>query len=111
MIKTELLNEGTLIRHYSDEDMMILQNETGLEYPEAIDAVPCAYTYTETSNPINPPEDEPDANPEGSDGDEVETDNEGEGGTGSGSDDEGTTTMSEIEEKALAYDIITGVAE
>lgn len=52
MLNTELLNDGTLIKHYSDIGMIILQNETGLIYSEAIDIVPCPYTYTETDQPI-----------------------------------------------------------
>ena len=51
MIKTELLKDGTLIRHYSDEGMKLLQVETGVVYDEAIDIVPCAYTYEETTEP------------------------------------------------------------
>ena len=52
MIKTEFLHEGTLIKHYSDAGMMMLQNETGIKYAEAVDVVPCRYTYTETDEPI-----------------------------------------------------------
>lgn len=52
MVVTELLNDETLIRHYSDSGMMLLQNETGITYEEAIDIVPCPYTYTETDQPI-----------------------------------------------------------
>lgn len=48
MIKTELLKDGTLIRHYSDSGMKLLQVETGIVYDEAIDIVPCQYTYEET---------------------------------------------------------------
>lgn len=48
MIKTELLKDGTLIRHYSTEGMKLLQVETGMVYDEAIDIVPCKYTYEET---------------------------------------------------------------
>lgn len=48
MIVTEYLNKGTLIRHYSDAGRMLLQNETGIRYSEAVDVVPCKYTYTET---------------------------------------------------------------
>ena len=48
MIKTELLKDGTLIKHYSDAGFMLLQNETGLKYAEPIDAYPCKYTYVET---------------------------------------------------------------
>ena len=50
MIKTELLKDGTLIRHYSDNGMKLLQVETGIVYDEAIDIVPCRYTYEETSS-------------------------------------------------------------
>ena len=48
MIKTELLREGTLIKHYSDKGLLLLQNETGAKYAEPIDIYPCPYTYTET---------------------------------------------------------------
>lgn len=53
MIKTELLNNGTLIRHYSDLGFLLLQNETGAKYPDPIDVVPCPYTYTETDEKID----------------------------------------------------------
>ena len=52
MIKTEYLNNGTLIKHYSDKNVMLLQNETGAMYSDPIDLVPCAYTYSETDIPI-----------------------------------------------------------
>ena len=48
MILTEYLNDGTLIKHYSDKGYLLLQNETGAKYSEPIDVVPCRYTYTET---------------------------------------------------------------
>lgn len=48
MILTELLNNDTLIKHYSDKGYLLLQNETGAKYFEPIDVVPCPYTYTET---------------------------------------------------------------
>lgn len=50
MIKTELLQDGTLIRHYSNNGMKLLQVETGVEYDEAVDVIPCRYTYEETEN-------------------------------------------------------------
>lgn len=53
MIKTEYLQDGRLIRHYSDNGMMILQVETGREYADTIDIVPCKYTYEETDKPIS----------------------------------------------------------
>lgn len=52
MILTEYLNDGTLIKHYSDKQVLLLQNETGIKYADPIDVVPCAYTYTETDEPI-----------------------------------------------------------
>lgn len=52
MIKSELLNDGKLIRHWSDAKMSILQVETGIEYSDTVDAVPCKYTYEETEHPI-----------------------------------------------------------
>jgi hypothetical protein len=48
MILTELLNDGTLIRHYSDQGFLLLQVETGAKYAEPIDIVPCPFTYSET---------------------------------------------------------------
>lgn len=41
-----------LYRTYSDKGMMILQNETGVTYAEAIDVENAPYTYTETDEPI-----------------------------------------------------------
>ena len=41
---------------YSDTGMMIRQNETGVEYAEAIDVEGAPYTYTETETPIETPE-------------------------------------------------------
>ena len=51
MIQIEYLNDGTLIKHYSDIGVMLLQNETGLLYSDSVDVVPCRYTYTETDIP------------------------------------------------------------
>lgn len=78
MIKTEYLNDGTLIKHYSDDGFMLLQVETGMKYSDPVDIVPCKYTYEETDEPIEKEEE---------------------------------TDMSEIEEKAAAYDILMGVGE
>ena len=44
-----------LYRTYSDAGMMILQNETGVDYAEAIDVEGASYTYTETETPIETP--------------------------------------------------------
>lgn len=62
MILTEYLNDSTLIKHYSDKGVMLLQNETGIKYADPIDVVPCAYTYTETDEPIESEEVEADEN-------------------------------------------------
>ena len=43
---------SNLVRRYSDAGMYIRQKETGAEYAEAIDTVPCKYTYEETDIPI-----------------------------------------------------------
>ena len=53
MIQIEYLNDGTLIKHYSNTGMLLLQNETGEMYADPIDVVPCAYTYTETDISID----------------------------------------------------------
>ena len=52
MILTEYLNEGTLIKHYSDQGYLLLQVETGAKYPEPVDIVPCPFTYTETDERV-----------------------------------------------------------
>lgn len=48
-----------LYRTYSDNGFYILQNETNIEYAEAIDVENAPYTYSETDKPI--PNDEPSA--------------------------------------------------
>lgn len=44
---------GDRIRHYSDKNMKIRQIETGIIYHDAVDIVPCPYTYEETDEPID----------------------------------------------------------
>lgn len=56
IIVEELMNNGTLVKHYSDKGMLILQVETGAKYGEAIDVVPCRYTYEETDELCDPPD-------------------------------------------------------
>lgn len=58
MILTEFLNDNTLIKHYSDKGVMLLQNETGMKYAEPIDIYPCPYTYVETDEVIEIDEEE-----------------------------------------------------
>ena len=43
---------NNLVKHYSDNGKYILQNETGIEYAEAVDVMPCRYTYSETQKNI-----------------------------------------------------------
>lgn len=62
MIKTEFLNDGTLIKHYSDAGYMLLQVETGIKYADPVDVVPCRYTYEETNELIEKDEEETDPN-------------------------------------------------
>ena len=57
-IQTELVENGKRIRHYSDLDLKILQVETGVVYEDAVDALPCKYTYEETDIPIEHEEQE-----------------------------------------------------
>ena len=54
MIRTESITHGEveLIRHYSDQNVKIRQIETGELYDDAIDVVPCRFTYEETDEPI-----------------------------------------------------------
>ena len=51
MIIEEKLSD-TLVKHSSDKGMFIRQLETGVEYAEAVDVVPCRYTYEETEREI-----------------------------------------------------------
>ena len=53
---TQRKDDVKLYRTYSDAGMMIRQNETGVEYAEAIDVEGAPYTYTETETPIETPE-------------------------------------------------------
>lgn len=79
MIKTEMLKDNTLIKHYSDLSVMLKQEETGMLYSDPVDIYPCPFTYTETDIPVES---------------EIEEEQD-----------------TEQNEKALAYDIITGVSE
>lgn len=46
----------TLVRTYSDINMMIIQDGTGILYSEAIDPDDSGRTYTESDVPIDIPE-------------------------------------------------------
>lgn len=60
MIQTEMIGERIL--HYSDQNMKIRQIETGKLYEDAIDVMPCQYTYEETEIPIPVDDEEIDDN-------------------------------------------------
>jgi hypothetical protein len=51
MIIEEILSEK-LVKHYSDGGFFIRQKETGIEYAEAVDVIPCRYTYEETDKVV-----------------------------------------------------------
>jgi hypothetical protein len=48
--------ENNLIKHYAEDSLgnryYIKQVETGIEYEEAIDVIPCKYTYVVTDKKI-----------------------------------------------------------
>lgn len=52
MIIEEYVENGERIRHYSDQNVLIRQVETGDLYEDAVDVLPCRYTYEETDQPI-----------------------------------------------------------
>lgn len=59
MIKQELININgrTLMRTWSDANKYLIQNETGIEYSEAVD-IPNKYTYRESNREIEKYEEE-----------------------------------------------------
>lgn len=59
MIIPQYLEGGARIRRYSNEGYYIRQIETGEIYEDAVDVVPCRYTYEETDEKI-PVMEEPD---------------------------------------------------
>jgi hypothetical protein len=52
MIIVELVDNDTRERRYSDKNVKLLQVETGILYEDAIDVIPCKYTYEESDEPI-----------------------------------------------------------
>lgn len=44
---------GSRERRYSDKNVKLRQVETNIMYDDAIDVVPCLYTYEETDIPID----------------------------------------------------------
>lgn len=52
MLQSELIENGERIHHWSDEGLKIRQVETGIVYDDAVDVMPCRYSYEETDEPI-----------------------------------------------------------
>lgn len=52
MLQSELIENGKRIHHWSDAGMKIRQVETGVLYEDAVDVMPCRYSYEETDVPI-----------------------------------------------------------
>ena len=48
MVRSETIN-NMVVRHYSDQNKMIRQVETDTLWTDAVDVVPCQFTYEETS--------------------------------------------------------------
>lgn len=53
MIIVELVDDDTRERRYSDRKMKLRQIETQVLYDDAVDVIPCKYTYEETDIPID----------------------------------------------------------
>lgn len=52
MIIVELVDNDTRERRYSDKNVKLLQVETDVLYEDAVDIIPCRYTYEESDVPI-----------------------------------------------------------
>jgi len=52
MIITEYIESENRERRYSDAGMKLRQIETGILYGDAVDVIPCPYTYEESDEPI-----------------------------------------------------------
>lgn len=50
-ILSEMISEDC-IRHYSDLGVKLRQIETGEIFPDAVDVIPCQFTYEETNIPL-----------------------------------------------------------
>ena len=55
MIRSEII-DNMVVRHWSDANVKIRQIETGTLWNDAVDILPCAYTYEETDEPLDPVE-------------------------------------------------------
>ncbi len=52
MIITEYIESENRERRYSDKGVKLRQIETGVLYDDAVDAIPCPYTYEESDESI-----------------------------------------------------------
>jgi hypothetical protein len=52
MIKVEYIESENRERRYSDQGVKLRQVETGVLYIDAVDIIPCPYTYEESDEPI-----------------------------------------------------------
>ena len=59
MIVVEYIQSENRERRYSNQNFKIRQIETGNIYEDAVDIIPCPYTYEETDEPIESPELDP----------------------------------------------------
>lgn len=57
MIIVVLVDNDTRERRYSDKNVKLLQVETGILYEDAVDVIPCRYTYEESDVPIESADD------------------------------------------------------
>lgn len=55
MIRSEII-DNMVVRHWSDANVKLRQIETGTLWNDAVDILPCAYTYEETDEPLDPVE-------------------------------------------------------
>ena len=44
--------DNMVVRHYSDRGVMLRQVETDTLWPDAVDVLPCQFTYEETDVPV-----------------------------------------------------------
>ena len=52
MVQSELIENGERVRHWSDAGLKLRQIETGVIYEDAVDVMPCQYSYEETEEPL-----------------------------------------------------------
>lgn len=52
MLKSEII-DNTVVRHYSDAGVKLRQIETDTLWNDAVDIIPCQFTYEETDIPID----------------------------------------------------------